>query len=102
MSASLRRSLLYTPLSSDSMLEKAGTRGADVLIFDLEDGVLPEAKETAREKVRRIPKLDCGRAERFVRVNGTGTPWHESDLLAVRDARLDAIILPKAETAEAV
>jgi citrate lyase subunit beta/citryl-CoA lyase len=39
----LRRSLLYVPASSEAMLRKAGTRGADTVIVDLEDGVLPEA-----------------------------------------------------------
>lgn len=102
MSKGLRRSLLYTPLSSEAMVEKAGTRGADALIFDLEDGVLPEAKEAARGRAPRLATLDCGRSERFVRINGALTPWHESDLAVVRDLPLDGVVLPKSETPEAI
>jgi citrate lyase subunit beta/citryl-CoA lyase len=98
-----RRSLLYTPLSSDAMVRKAGTRGADVLIFDLEDGVLPEAKEAAREAARHHLADDAaGGAERLVRVNGFGTPWHVDDLAAIRYLAIEGVVLPKAETPNAV
>ena len=85
------------------MVRKAGTRGADVLILDLEDGVLPEAKETAREAAGlRLADTGFGGAERLVRVNGCGTPWHAADLAAMRVLPLDGVVLPKAESASAV
>jgi citrate lyase beta subunit len=40
------------------MMAKAGSRGADVLVLDLEDGVHPDLKGTAREQLR-------GAVERF-------------------------------------
>ena len=43
-----RRSVLYMPAANERALEKAKTLPADAIIFDLEDAVAPDAKETAR------------------------------------------------------
>ena len=43
-----RRSVLFMPASNPRALEKAKTLPADALIFDLEDAVAPDAKDTAR------------------------------------------------------
>jgi len=102
MDERLRRSLLYVPASSEAMMRKAGSRGADVLILDLEDGVLPEAKDEARARVERLwPEMDFGRAEPLLRVNAPGTPWHEADLQAAARIRPQGIVLPKSESPEA-
>jgi len=45
-----RRSALYIPGSNYRALDKAASLEADVLILDLEDAVLPEAKRDARGK----------------------------------------------------
>jgi citrate lyase subunit beta / citryl-CoA lyase len=99
----LRRSLLYVPASSETMVRKAGTRGADVLILDLEDGVVPEAKDAAR---RDLPDLcsgvDFGTSEVLVRVNAPGTQWYERDLDMVRSVRPAGVVLPKAREAEEI
>jgi citrate lyase subunit beta/citryl-CoA lyase len=93
-----RRSLLYVPAASEPMLQKAGTRGADVLIVDLEDGVLPEAKDAAREQALRLWRgLDFGGAEPWLRVNGAGTHWVYADLEAARRIGPAAVLLPKCE-----
>ena len=93
-----RRSLLYVPASSEPMLRKAGTRGADVLIVDLEDGVLPSAKEAAREQAQRLWRgLDFGGAEPWLRLNGAGTPWVYADAETARSVEPAAVVLPKCE-----
>jgi citrate lyase subunit beta/citryl-CoA lyase len=93
-----RRSLLYVPASSEPMLQKAGARGADVLIVDLEDGVLPSAKEAAREQAQRLWRgLDFGGAEPWLRVNGAGTPWVHADTETARAIAPAAVVLPKCE-----
>src|SRR5262244_669987 len=51
MSIRPRRSCLYMPGANAKALEKAKSLAADVLIFDLEDSVAPEAKEEARAQV---------------------------------------------------
>lgn len=93
-----RRSLLYVPASSEAMLRKAGQRGADVLILDLEDGVLPEAKEAARQRVAQLyAELDFGRAEALVRVNAQASSWHAADLEMAAALRPAGVVLPKCE-----
>jgi len=99
----LRRSLLYVPASSEPMLRKAGSRGADVLIVDLEDGVLPEAKDAARDQARRLwPELEFRGSEALLRVNAAGSPWQEADLDSAAAIRPDGLVLPKCEDPAAV
>ncbi len=95
---SLRRSLLYVPASSEAMLRKAGSRGADLLIVDLEDGVLPEAKAEARAQAERLwLELDLAAAEVLLRVNAPGTPWHDDDMAAAARIQPAGLVLPKCE-----
>ncbi len=46
-----RRSALYMPGANARALDKGRTLAADVLIMDVEDGVLPDAKIEARERI---------------------------------------------------
>ena len=99
----LRRSLLYVPASSEPMLRKAGSRGADVVIVDLEDGVLPGAKAAARDQARRLwPELDFGGGEALLRVNVAGSPWQVADLESAGASRPAGVVLPKCEEPSAV
>lgn len=87
-------------------MEKAGSRGADVLVLDLEDGVHPEKKETARGLVREaLRRFDFGDSEVLVRVNAVASPWFENDVAALADLgppRPGGVILPKVESSEGV
>lgn len=97
-----RRSALYMPGANARALEKARGLPADVLIFDLEDAVAPDAKDLARRQVAEALRVGgYGRREVAVRINGIGTPWHEGDLAMVRGSRPDAVVLPKVEDADA-
>jgi citrate lyase subunit beta/citryl-CoA lyase len=99
----LRRSLLYVPASSEAMLRKVGSRGADAVIVDLEDGVLPEAKDDARSRAERLwRELDFGGSEALLRVNAPGTSWHGADLEAAARLRPAGVVLPKCEDPAAV
>ena len=76
-----RRSALYMPGSNARALEKAKTLAADVVIFDLEDAVAPEAKDAAREQVMAaVTGGGYGSRELVVRINGLDTPWGADDL----------------------
>jgi len=57
--ASLRRSYLYVPSSSERMLEKSIGTGSDVLIYDLEDSVSPQSidKAAARSRLGKFLKV---------------------------------------------
>src|SRR6266511_771177 len=98
-----RRSVLYMPESNARAMEKAKTLGADGLIFDLEDAVAPEAKETARQMVcDAIRAGGYGKRELIVRVNALTTRWGHADLAAVAACGADAILLPKVESSDLV
>ena len=96
-----RRSLLYVPASSERMIAKAATRGADILILDLEDGVHPSQKDAARERLResRAAAVAAG-ALVALRTNPPAGAFGRADLEAAADIGFDAVLLPKAEAAE--
>ena len=95
-----RRSALYMPGSNARALEKAKTLAADVVIFDLEDAVAPEAKASAREQVMAaVTGGGYGQRELVVRINGLDTPWGREDLARAAAAAPDAILVPKVSSA---
>ncbi len=82
-----RRSALYLPGNKDRALDKGKSLPADVLIFDLEDAVGPDAKTDSRARVCGAISSDGYRPrEIVVRINGAGTDWHDDDLAAVADS----------------
>lgn len=98
-----RRSVLYMPGANTRALEKARTLPADALIFDLEDAVAPDAKESARTNVVLAAESKAyGRREIVIRCNGLNTPWGEADIAAIAKSGADAILVPKVESAAAV
>ncbi|HSF29767.1 MAG TPA: CoA ester lyase [Candidatus Tectomicrobia bacterium] len=98
-----RRSVLFMPGSNSRALEKAKTLPADALIFDLEDAVAPDAKETARLMVCDTLRAGgYGKRELIVRVNGLGTAWGDADFAAIAACGADAVLLPKVESGETV
>jgi citrate lyase subunit beta / citryl-CoA lyase len=98
-----RRSVLFMPGSNPRALEKAKTLPADVLVFDLEDAVAPDAKATARQMVcHAVSAGGYGRRELIVRVNALATSWGDADLAAVATCAADAILLPKVDSGDVV
>jgi len=98
-----RRSLLYVPGSNSRALEKARGLPADGLILDLEDAVAPDAKENARAIVATaLADGGYGRRELVLRVNALDTPWGHADLTAAATMPIDAVLLPKVESADRV
>ena len=90
------RSLLFVPGDSEKKLEKARACGADVIIIDLEDAVVPGAKVKARGLAVEYLKSAKDRKTRFyVRVNALSTGLIDADLDAVIPGRPDGIMLPK-------
>ena len=80
------RSLLYVPVNVEKFVDKAHTRGADVIQLDLEDSVPPAEKANARKLVEKnAARVRRGGADVVVRIN-------QPLALAVRD--LEHSILP--------
>ncbi|MDP2242140.1 MAG: CoA ester lyase [Burkholderiales bacterium] len=64
------RSLMYVPVNVDKYVDKAHTRGADVIQLDLEDSVPPAEKANARKLVETAAaKVRRGGADVVVRIN---------------------------------
>jgi citrate lyase subunit beta/citryl-CoA lyase len=95
------RTFLFVPGNRHERFQKAARSGADVVILDLEDGVAPGDKPTAREAIARgwldvqaigIPIV--------VRLNALSTVYGEDDLAwATHLHSPAAVMLPKAESA---
>ncbi len=91
-----RRSVLYMPAANERALEKAKTIAADAIIFDLEDAVAPDAKESARPNaVAAASSGDYGNRELTIRCNGLDTPWGADDLRAAAGSGASAVVVPK-------
>lgn len=98
-----RRSSLYMPGSNTRALEKGRGLPADQLILDLEDAVAPDAKAEARDNIAAaLAAGGYGKREILVRVNALDSPWGLEDLRAMAGRGADGILLPKAESADAV
>jgi citrate lyase subunit beta/citryl-CoA lyase len=96
------RSLLYVPVNVEKFVEKAHTRGADVLQLDLEDAVPPAEKEKARTLVEKnAARVRRAGADVVVRIN-------QPLALAVRDLEhsicpdVDGIAITKTDSASHV
>jgi citrate lyase subunit beta/citryl-CoA lyase len=96
------RSMMFVPVNVDKFVDSAHTRGADVIILDLEDSILPKDKALARTLVAAAaPKVARSGADVVVRIN---RPWRLClrDLEAVVSREICALMLPKTESADHV
>jgi citrate lyase subunit beta/citryl-CoA lyase len=88
------------------MLDKAPGLDADEVFLDLEDAVAPDVKDAARANVVAALRDGAWGAKTVaVRVNDWSTAWTHRDVVEVvtqAGARLDCILLPKAESAHHV
>jgi len=94
------RSLMWVPVNVDKFVDRAHTRGADVVQLDLEDSIPPAEKDHARKLVEvAAAKVRRGGADVVVRIN-------RPLAMAVRDIEsavcpdVDAISCPKVDSAE--
>lgn len=89
------RSLLFVPVTEERFLAKAHTRGADALILDLEDSILPAHKETARQAISAaVPRVAQNGADVVVRINRPLT-LAVPDIAAAVQPGVAALMIPK-------
>lgn len=99
----LRRSMLFVPGNNPGMVRDAYIYGSDSIMFDLEDSVSINEKDSARFLVyQALSSLRYGKKERVVRINDLTTGLGIKDLEAIVRAKPDVIRLPKTETAQDV
>lgn len=79
------RSLLFVPGNRPQRFAKAVAAQPDIVIVDLEDAVGADEKTSAREHTAAW--LAAGNTA-MVRINGSGTPWHDDDLAMVAQFRV--------------
>jgi citrate lyase subunit beta / citryl-CoA lyase len=94
---------LFMPGANTRALAKSRELAADGLIFDLEDAVAPDAKQAARGAVAAaVGEGGYGRRELVLRVNPFDSAWGADDLVAAATMPVDAVLLPKVESAARV
>jgi citrate lyase subunit beta/citryl-CoA lyase len=97
----LKRSWMFVPGHRQKMIDKALGLSTDAIMLDIEDGVAPNEKDTARRLIGEAlgqPKAPTSPA-RFVRINAIGHARMDVDLDSVVRSGLDGLVLPKVETA---
>ena len=98
------RSMLFVSGEKTERFAKAMAAGADLVCIDLEDAVHPGRKAEARTQVLAwlaAQPQPSGGSRRALRINGLRTLEGLRDLVALAESglQLDALLLPKAETA---
>lgn len=90
------RSCLFVPGDRPERFDKALASGADRIVLDLEDAVMPQGKLAARDAVGAWLAAHPG-VPAIVRINAWGTPWFEDDLAMLARHEGAGLMLPKAE-----
>jgi citrate lyase subunit beta/citryl-CoA lyase len=92
------RSWIIMPADNQRYIDKARTLGADVVILDLEDGVVEANKQSARDNARRVANdWDPSGPALFLRVNSPGTVHFVADVELLCAPRFRGVLLPKAD-----
>jgi citrate lyase subunit beta/citryl-CoA lyase len=95
------RSLLFVPADQQKLLQKGATRGADAVILDLEDAVVPSAKAGARASLAAAADALARQGVNvLVRINAQ--PDLMAEDMATLPASVSAVVLPKVEGASDV
>ena len=90
------RSMLFVPGDRPERFAKAAASGADAVILDLEDAVVPERRPHARTEIAAWLRSGDRKVPAWVRINPVGSDDALADLAAVIEGRPDGIVLPKA------
>jgi citrate lyase subunit beta / citryl-CoA lyase len=107
----LMRSWMFVPGNRQRMIEKSLGVAVDAIMMDIEDGVAPAEKDSARQQIaacldqvatRLKTEPNLRTPARYVRINAVGHERSQNDLAAVVRPGLEGLVLPKVETPEQV
>jgi malyl-CoA/(S)-citramalyl-CoA lyase len=96
----LTRTFLAVPAHRSRLVQNAAASAADAVFLDLEDAVPPGEKVTALEAAATaLSTLDWGQKTVAVRLNSIDSPSIQEEIKRLGGIRrLDAFMIPKAET----
>jgi citrate lyase subunit beta / citryl-CoA lyase len=100
----LIRSWMFVPGHRQRMIDKALSLNADAIMLDIEDGVAPNEKDTARKNIAESlgREKSPGSPARYVRINAIGHARMDADLEAVIRPGLEGLVCPKVDTPDEV
>jgi citrate lyase subunit beta/citryl-CoA lyase len=86
------------------MIDKALGLNADAIMLDIEDGVAPNEKDSARKNIAESLGREKapGSPARYVRINAIGHARMDADLEAVVRPGLEGLVCPKVDTPDEV
>lgn len=96
------RSYLFVPAANLSLIKKAVSSVADVVIVDLEDAVALSEKEIARRVMGEALETYKHEKKMIVRINALETSFWEADLETAINNGAAGIMLPKAEDEQGI
>jgi citrate lyase subunit beta/citryl-CoA lyase len=99
MTPPLPRTYLFVPGDRPERFAKALASGADAVVLDLEDSVLPAAKAAARRAIASFLQGNDAPARLVLRVNAEDTPDFAADCELLAQHPGPALMLPKAHAA---
>ncbi|MGH9563889.1 MAG: aldolase/citrate lyase family protein, partial [Terracidiphilus sp.] len=89
------------------MIEKSLGVAVDAVMMDIEDGVAPAEKDTARKQIAACLDQVAARLKsdkqlrtpaRYVRINAVGNERMRDDLALILRPGLEGLVVPKVET----
>ncbi|WP_279404042.1 aldolase/citrate lyase family protein [Secundilactobacillus kimchicus] len=99
----IRRSMIFLNTQRAALVKDAFVYHPDCVIFDLEDAVAENEKDSARIQLyQTLKQLDYQGVERWVRVNALDSDLINEDIRAAVAGGAEGIRLPKTETAAEV
>lgn len=92
------RSALFIPANNPGMLQSSTLLEADAIIYDLEDAISINQKDSARILLEEALKFFAKDAKvtRIIRVNPTDTPFFKADIEVIKNYDVDYVMLAKA------
>jgi citrate lyase subunit beta/citryl-CoA lyase len=93
------RSFLFVPGDAPHKMQRALAAGADALILDLEDAVMPDRKPQARREVAAFCAARRGQPgpALWIRINPVAAPAALPDLIAIMGAAPAGLVVPKVD-----
>jgi citrate lyase subunit beta / citryl-CoA lyase len=90
------RSMMFVPGNNEKLLRSASQTNADAIILDLEDSIINESKQEARDTIKKI--LPSGIFEKFhifIRLNDRDSEFIEKDVLELMLNEVTGFLFPK-------